>query len=113
MIIYDTSVVRFSDVTNTDAGFIYEITYENFSKASCIKKGEYMINVDNGEKYYILKRNKQGRLKESERYKINLNVPYVYSYRDPEKIQPLKYLKALKIKLEEMRKINKQKTLKR
>ena len=100
MKVYKATIVKFSDVCHNDFGFEYEITYENFSKADCVKQGDYMVDLDNNKKYYILKRTPKGTLAESERYKIRLGTPYVFSYHENKKVKPTKYLKALKMMID-------------
>lgn len=99
MKIYEVGIVEFSEVIKTDFGFSYEVTHENYRREPCIKYGSYMININTNEKYYILKRTKEGTLDNQQANNIYLGIPYAYSYIEKQDLKPLDTLKAIKTKI--------------
>ncbi len=94
MKIYNTSIVKISDINVSDLSITYEIKAENYLKKSCIKDGDYMVDIESQEKYYILSRNENGTLKPSERNKIENGQFYVFSYFAKSNIKLSELIKA-------------------
>ena len=80
MKIYEAGIVVFSDINKTDFGISYEVTHENYKRETCIKYGSYMININTHERYFILKRTKQGTLDKQSIHDIYSGIEYVSSY---------------------------------
>ena len=111
MKVYEARIVKFSNVEKTDLSYSYEITHENYKKEDCIKDGSYLININTNEKYYILKRTKEGTLDKQYVNDISLGTEYVHSYTEKQNVKLLDFLKAIKTKIFVMK--SAQKTLKR
>lgn len=74
--IYTVTIGEFCNIEKTDFGYRYELNPESIHHIDCIKNDSDVIDIDNGNNYYLLKRDLDDRLDPFEYRNIKLNTVY-------------------------------------
>lgn len=112
MEIYNVSVSSFDSIERTDFGYRYGISEIDYKMILAIQYNEYMIDINTGEKFYVLKRSSNGIICKEEFDKIELNTLYALS-SIPVKKSNQDIITILKAYKQKFAKNIKQKSLKR
>ena len=102
MEIYSVSLASFENVRKTDRGYRYTIDEKDVRQILGVVCGDYVVDIETCQGYYLLKRNQNGTLKSDEFDKIELNQEYALNLHSlnlmnvDEKVTVISKLKAAK-----------------
>lgn len=78
--IYEVTICKFKSIDSTGLSYRYIIDENSINKTLCIKDGKDMIDINNGNRYHILKHKSNGLLEEEEKNNILLGKEYVQKF---------------------------------
>lgn len=100
--IFTVVVGSFCKVEKTDYGYRYEVDEENIKHINCIQDEEEMVDIETNDRFYLLKRNENGTIAQSEykiimfnkNYALHSNIVDFKKYNNKEVLKI--YLQAIK-----------------
>ena len=79
--IYEVTICKFKSIDSTGLSYRYIIDENSINKTLCIKDGKDMIDINNGNRYHILKHKSNGLLEVEEKNNILLGKEYVQKFK--------------------------------